>query len=412
MYQSFLSSQVTSSTAPGFTQTGDQVQYARAAMCALGIDVPIICKAVSGSNIAALDSNINTYLADVSGLSNVGVLIDIGANDISAAYGSTAQGTKDTMLAGLNSICDKIIAAGHTPIVAATRSTPAQQALWDSWATNFYHPVAVSKSPDFTSGGSSVFDFCALYALHQSDADNLNNSSPYTSVSVGSDGTPDWWSDDQVHPLLAIPGNQAYVAQQLDTYATCASLAAGPEKFIVAIRNGGTLPGNTVGGINTYSSGANGNIASFNNTNFGRNGVFNHKGELKSVDIAISNVGGVASTVRAGVGTQDIGITHKWTQQAYLFQSGTTGPQVQFQGGATYADRTGTCRVTFNTSNSPREVAYAVNGGSAQNIVGNTAGVQTVALPFTANASGVVTLTCTNVAGNFPSFSGVSFEFD
>jgi hypothetical protein len=35
-----------------------------------------------------------------------------------------------------------------------------------------------------------------------------------------------------------------------------------------------------------------------------------------------------------------------------------------------------------------------------------------VDLPFTADGSGNVTLTCTNVAGNFPSVSGVSFEFD
>jgi hypothetical protein len=411
MEMTFGQSQYTSSTAPGFTQIGSQVHYARAAMCARGIDVPIISKAAGGSGIAYLDANINTYLADVAGLSNVGVLIDIGANDIGlTAYGSMAQATKDAMVAGLNSICDKIIAAGHTPIVATTRSRPGSQATFDGWATNFYHPIAAVKSPEFTRNGSSVFDFNALYALHQGDADVLNNPSTYNTVSTGSDGVPDWWSGDQTHPLLAIPGNQAYVAEQLDTYAQCPSLSS-VEKFIVAFRIGAIA--NVYGGINVYNTAGNGSISAINSPNFGHSGAFNSQGARKSVDIVVTNADSISSTIRSGVGNQDIGITNRLLQTGYLYKSSaTTGPQIQFQGGAPYAGRTGTCRVTFNTSNVGRTTAYSVNGGASQNLTGDTAGVQTVDLPFTADGSGNVTLTCTNVAGNFPSVSGVSFEFD
>lgn len=378
------------------TQYGRMEQAGRSAMIAAGIDVPVICKAVGGSTIANLDSNINTYLSSLVGVSGkkVGVLINIGSNDIGiTSYESTAPATRDAMGAGLDSIISKILAAGHTPILGTVHSRYGYQSAYDSWAVNLYRPKALAKTPDWCKSGLPIFDYCQLYASHQNDADTLSTSG--ASILTTPDGISDWWQSDSTHPLLGAAGYRNYTSTVLAQNATCKA-SPTKESFIV----GWVVSAAYVGGINILTT-----------SNATTTNLYNNKGQqVTGTSLTVSGAAGIGGTTRAGVGSPDVGIGNNEIQRGYLYS--TPGAHtITFNGGAAYANKTGTARFTFNTSNTGRVSRFTI-GGASVDLNGSAAGLQVATLPFTADASGIVTVTVSVASGTYASINGMELEFN
>lgn len=382
-------------------QYGRQEQAGRAAMIAAGADVPVINLAVDGSTIANLDSNINTYLGSLAGVAGkkVGVLVNIGSNDIgTTSYSAMAPATRDAMDAGLNSIISKIVTAGHIPMLATVHSRFGLQTVYDSWAVNMYRPKALTLTPDWCVSGAPIFDYCQLYSLHQSDADALSTSG--ANIISSPDGISDWWQSDSTHPLLGAAGYRAFTSTGLAANATLKS-APTKESFIF----GWAPTAAYVGGINYFTATGAGDANGTKTT------LFNNKGQqVAGVSLTIAGAAGSGSTVRASVGTPDVGINNSALQRGYLYSS-PGAHTITFNGGAAYANRTGTARFTFNTSNAGRVTRFTI-GASSVDITGNAVGLQTGSIPFTADASGVVGVTVGVASGTYASVSGMEIEFD
>lgn len=338
-----------------------------------------ISKAAAGSLIADTATNAAMYLSDLGLVGKrVAVLIHIGANNIGqTSYASMAQGTKDAMLVSLTSIVNTVLAAGMTPMISTSSSQKGFEALYEDWAANFYEPAINSLTPMAKVGADPAFDFSNLYLVNK-DVTN-------------------WWAAaDIVHPWMATIPLQVYTAQQLKKVIAAPVLSA-KEKFLFKFDNAGTY----VGGINNITGAGTQNLAS----------VVNNRGNVVSgVSYGYTGMTSVGNTVRAGLGNHDCGITNLEMQKWYAYTSGGNNVHT-FTGGAAYANRTGTARFTFNTSNASRVSRYTI-GASSADITGNTAGLQTASVPFTANGSGVVAVTISPASGSFASVNGIEFEFD
>lgn len=362
---------------------GRQEQNLRAAMCAAGIDVPVISKAVGGRTIA---TQLSGLAADIAYMGNavakgkkVGVIVNIGVNDIGVTdYDNMAPATRDAMLANLNSIVDQIVAAGMEPIIATSHSRLNYSDLYTEWAEKFYRPLIASRCPKWFKGGLAVFDYCKLY--------------------VDNSGTPNWWQADGLHPNLSTPAYQSYSANQLKANAKCKA-APTKERYIF----GWSASTEYFGGINQLVGAASGTFAAGT--------VVDTKGVINSeVSLAWSGADGASGSVRGNSGVWDVDLTNHRLQSGTLVKNNAT---ITFNAsfGAGYASRSGKLRATANSSTAGRVTRFSVGGQNAD--VNASSGINIIELPFTLNASGGITITAQNVGSSaFVNVNGFEFEFD
>lgn len=362
---------------------GRQEQNLRTAMCAAGIDVPVISKAVGGRTIA---TQLSGLAADIAYMGNavakgkkVGVLVNIGTNDIGVTdYDNMAPATRDAMLANLNSIVDQIIAAGMEPMIATSHSRLNYSDLYTEWAEKFYRPLIASRCPRWFKGGLAVFDYCKLY---------VDNSS-----------VPNWWQADGLHPNLSTPTYQSYSANQLKANAKCKA-APTKERYIF----GWSPSTEYFGGINQLVGAASGTFAAGT--------VVDTKGVINSaVSLAWSGADGVSGSVRGNSGVWDVDLTNHRLHSGTLVKNNAT---ITFTGsfGAGYAGRTGKMRATANSSTAGRITRFAV-GGQTADVIAST-GINICEIPFTLNGSGNMTITATPVGSSmFVNVNGIEIEFD
>lgn len=361
------------------TVLGRQEHNARASFTAAGIDVPIINKAVGGATIAALDNNINTYLTELGNPSKVcGVLINIGSNDIGAtSYAAMSQPTKDAMVVGLNSIIDKIVAAGHIPILGTVNSREGYAEMYEVWATEMYRPLVQARTPDWFANPLADFDYCRLYLTNKD--------------------VPDWWQPDGVHPEGATIPMQQYTAAQLLANADVPEVGT-TERYIFC------FPPSTrnVGGINCINAAASGTSS----TLFNSNGV-----SAPGKAFSWTGATGSSGSVRGNAGNFDVGLENNTIQTSLVFRSGGTFTMT-FNCGIGYAGRTGTIKFTMNSSATPRITRYTLPDATSV-VINGSSGIQIASLPFTMDGAGTLTFSCTPEApSTFASISGVEFEFD
>lgn len=360
---------------------GRQEQSARSYLAAAGIDIPIINRAVGGQTIGGLDSVINGYLSDMGSPSKtVGVLISIGSNNIEqTAYGDMATVTRDAMLTNLNTIIDKVVAAGFVPIITTIQSRPTFEDMYEEWADLMYRPLCAARSPDWYASPLAVMDFCRLYR------DNKD--------------VPDWWqpAPDLVHPLVAAAGTQEYVANQLAAYANIPAMSTA-DRFLFSWS---TASRYYIGGMNTLPGAATGTFSE----------VYNARGQLVSgASLSWSGATGSSGGATGNPGVWDVGLENHRVQLASLYQqSAPMSFTASF--GAAYANRTGTLRATGNSSTAGRFTLVTVGAGSA--IISASVPASIVELPFTLDASGAMTFTAAPSApSSFANLSGVEFLFD
>lgn len=360
---------------------GRQEHPARKAMTAAGYNVPIISKALEGSTIANLDTNINTYLAQLGPISaadpsRVAVVVNIGSNDIGAtSFASMAQGTKDAMSVGLNSIIDKITAFGFTPILTTVHSRKTFESMYEGWADGMYRPLIDSRTPFWKAGALAVFDYCRLY---------LDNKD-----------VPNWWNADNVHPWMATVPMQEYTATQLASKSVLPAVEA-TERVLVYFPN--AL--NYYGGMNSIQGGATGSSST----------IYNTKGQLISgATFGWTGAAGISGSFRTNPGAWGVDLANNLVQGCTTVSTGTITFTAAF--GAAFANRTGTLRFTGSSSTAGR-LTNVVVGGSNAILNASAAGVQVVELPFTMDAAGSLVFTAAPQSpSTYANVSGVELVF-
>lgn len=361
---------------------GRQEQAARLAMTQAGYDVPIISKAVEGSTIANLDTNINTYLTQLGPISaanptKVAVVVNIGSNDIGAtSFAAMAQPTKDAMLAGLNSIITKIEAFGFTPIMATVHSRKTYETMYEGWADGMYRPLVDTRTPFWKDGPLAVFDYCRLY-LENKDV-------------------PNWWNADNVHPWMATVPMQLYTVAQLASESTLPA-ASSEQRALIYFPSVFTYPG----GLNAISPAATGTTST----------IYDANGQIiTGASFSWAGATGGSGSVRPNPGAFDVSLAHSAVQGAMLYRSaGTITFTAAF--GAAFANRTGVLRVTGSSSTAGR-LTKITAGANFAILNASGPGVQIVDVPFTMDAAGTLIFTAEPEApSTFANISGVELVF-
>lgn len=376
-----LGSSTTFETFGSNTVLGRQENAARLAFFSAGHDLPIINKAVGGSTIANLDTNVNTYLTELGPISSadparVAVIVNIGSNDIGVtSYGAMAQVAKDAMLVGLNSIVDKITAFGFTPILATVHSRKTFELMYEGWADSMYRPLVDARTPFWKAGSLAVFDYCRFY-LENKDV-------------------PNWWQVDDVHPWMATAPMQAYTAEHLSGKSNLPP-ATATERAMFFFPQAAKY----AGGLNGIIAAATGNLAS----------VYGADGSLISgASFSWSGAVGASGSVRTNPGAWNVSLDHNFIQGCTLYGTGTITFTAAF--GAAYANRTGVLRVTGSSSAVGR-LTKITAGASNAIINASGPGVQIVELPFTMNAAGTLVFTAAPQSpSTFANVSGVELVF-
>jgi len=362
---------------------GRQEQPARKSFTGAGFDLPIINKAVEGSTIANLDTNVNTYLTSLGPISaadpsRVAVVVNIGSNDIGTTdYDAMLQATKDAMLAGLNSIVTKIQAFGFTPILATSNSRKGFELLYQEWAEKFYRPAVLARTPFWYIGPNAVFDYSQFY---------------YDNKDVAN-----WWNADNVHPWMATTPMQAHTIAQLASKSVLPTVDAA-ESVLIYFPN--TL--NYSGGMTSIQGGAAGSSSAIYDTN----------GQLiPGATFGWTGATGISGSFRTNPGAWDVDLSHNLVQGCTTYSSGGTITYTA-NFGVAYANRTGTLKVTASSSAAGRLTKITVGAGTAM-INASGPGVQIVELPFTLDASGVLVFTAMPQSpSTFANVSGVEFVFN
>lgn len=362
---------------------GRQEQALRAAMCTAGIDVPIVSRAVGGQTISgcltALAGNIAYMGNAVANGKKVGVLVNIGANDIGITdYDAMAPATRDAMLTNLSTIIDQILAAGMVPIVATSHSRNGYTALYEEWADKFYRPLIAARCPQWFKGGLAVFDYCRLYT------DNAS--------------VPNWWQADNVHSQAATAPYQAYSASGFKNNAKCKA-SPNKERYIFAWSTSTEY----FGGFNMRQGAATGSFAA--------GSVVDTKGVANAaVSLSWSNASGASGGARGNSGAWDVDLTNHRIQSANLSANNLT-ISVNAGFGAARAAASGTLRVTGNSSVAGRQIKITVGAQSV--ILPVSTGIPLAELPFTLDASGNLAITIAPQSpSTYANVSGLEFEFN
>lgn len=360
---------------------GRQEHVARKVFTDQSMDIPLINKAVSGSDIAALDANINTYLTSIAGSTKkFGVLVNIGSNDIgTTSFASMAQGTKDAMLAGLNSIINKIIVAGHTPIIATVHSRETYADMYETWADGMYRPLCQTESPLWFISPLAVFDYCRLYQINKD--------------------VVDWWQSDGIHPEQATTPYQTYTAQQIKSSMKVPALDP-KEKFVFGLR--ASAP--NIGGINTKTVNAGA-------SSMGLGTVVNSNGVIvPGANFSWGGSSGGATGARGNPGIFDVGVNNNDVMLGAIFRSAGS-VTFTFAAGAAYAGRSGTMRIAASATGTPRITKYTF-GDATTAVLDLSSGVPVVSHSFTMDGSGNYVFSMAPEApSTFCHLSGVEFIF-
>lgn len=362
----------------GNATIGPQQQSVRKAMADAGLDLPVIVKAVGGSVVADLKANINTYMSEMllSHGERVAVLINIGSNDIgSDAWSLVTEEKKAQIIADINIIMDRVIAAGHTPILATCHSRKGLHLLYEQWADEIYRPLINSRHPYWYAAPLAVFDYCRLYT------DNKD--------------VVDWWLPDDTHPNKAAVPMQQFTAQKIGAYAKLKPIGT---KDRILIKFNGTYQ---AGGINALQGASTGNFTT----------IYNDRGEvMPGVTFGWTGTsGGANGNSRGNAGVHDI------TLQNYMFWNynmySTTPVTFTLNMGVAAAGRTGTLRAACSSTSSDRITRVTV-GGSFVDVPAGNLGTPIGELPFTLDGSGVLTFVVSKSAGAYANMCGFEFLFN
>lgn len=382
-YLLWLGSSTPAETSINNTVLGRQEHALRAALCSVGIDVPVISRAVGGRTIgtqlSAMAADLAFMGSAVANGKKVGVLLNVGSNNIGLTdIDAMGASERNTMLANLNSILDQIEAAGMIPLLATVHSRSGAAAIYEEWADRMWRPLIQERCPQWFKAGLAVFDYCRLYTT--------------------SDSIANWYQGDGLHPNVATGYYQAYTAAQLKANAKCKPLATR-ERYLFAWPTAAEY----IGGVNQLVGAASGTFVAGSVRDI-------RAGLNPSASLTWSGATGSSGGARGNSGVWDIELTHHRLQSASLYKSGAA-ITLTASFGAGYAGRTGKLRATGNSSTANRFTQVSVGGQNA--VINASTGISVVELPFTLNSSGQLTITAAPYApSTFANISGLEFDFD
>jgi len=397
-YLAVVGSSTTAYTFISHPNLGFQGHAARQQYCSAGIDLPILTDlAISGATCETLRDQTNGAITTMnlatmaSAGKKVGCIINIGSNNIGGtSYASANQAFKDSMTTAITQIVQKIQTAGGVPILGSINPRYQASALYREWNDNLIIPLARTLTPDYVplvnGVPTPVYDLHTFYGRNQA-------AYPTTGVN-------EWFLTDNTHPGQAgMTGIRSYTSTQLRLFASVPKMT---RRNSVIFGAHGSNAYKNYGGINLANTGTP-TITS----------VIDREGNVISGATFTHTANAWGTTARGNAGEWTVGWEHDHIQKQYLYHS-TTSWTATLTLGASYANKSGTLYVTYNTKNN-RTSQITCNGINYQisgYMGGALTGIIKIDVPYTLDSSGSVQITIANVSGGFPGISGLEYVFD
>lgn len=359
----------------------------RTALLAKGVDLPFYSYANSGDTAAQTNSAIDAILADFAGELNVEFLVHTGGNEFSAngTYSGWTQSQKDDLSDEIESICQKIIAAGHRVILCPLSYRNYTYAIADedngSKGANeeIYYPLIETYSPDWW--------------------DSVNNLPIMNIYKVIKDNANDFFAGvDPIHP--AYPAGTAILQQYFaETLTANAELPAwdGKERILCSVSSSLPPNGNAV-------TANNGSILDLVDSE--GNVISGSSFSLTGFAAASSNQG------KANPANISWNVVHRDVTQHYVYTQNTATVTISL--GAGYAGRTGDVYISgARLSSATDRVAEFTVGENSDTVDAALDDPEFATLPFTLDSGGTLTIGVAEAAGStYAYFSGALLELD
>lgn len=366
----------------------DQKDSALAALQKNNVNVGFKSYAVSGDTINNAITRFATAATEFSGVSNVGVLIHIGGNNVTANgdWDTWTQTEKDTFTSGLTQLLDNVVAAGFQPILMPLTYRNYDGTGDDSRSRlvneNLVYPLIQSYSPDWWDGatGKPIID------IWQWTHDNFSS---YTGGTDAVHGSPEGYGLLTNYIAEKIASNKGTVTTQnvrgdiISFYCLDSQVVAG---------------GNTISAID----------ANLTNLVKADGGIIGGSSAVFSNFTGLSNSGITGPVTSIYQDAKHYGVTN-----GYIFAQLQTG-YVDIALGAAYAGKTGVARITAARSGTSelRITKYTIGDKNGYLDPTDTS-IPYLDLPFTLGSNGEMQLEVVNGVGDQHGYlSGLSLYLD
>lgn len=368
----------------------DAKHNSRQVLCGRGLETQILYDfAAAGATIENIEAAFDASAAAVgiAGLvaagKKIAFPINLGSNNIGettwANRGTTSTTNITSMTNAMTSLVNKIKAIGCTPMIGTCNPRINTFDIYAEWNANFYEPLGNALTPDWWPAGKRpFFDMWQLYK------DNR--------------GVANWFVSDGTHPgPVGLLENRRYMA---DIFRLGTSIPRMVKRNSVIVAGGAQSGPKYLGGVNFLSPAVGTSLSSIRDRR--GNVVF-------GASVVIT--GGYGSSSRGNPLNYDVGLEHHSIQLGYITKQGDH--TIKLSRGPAYAWKTGVVKITYNW-NGPANtrVTRYTNGANTTTLDGGGTGVNITQMPFTADANGDVIITCSNVIGGYPSYSGMEFILD
>lgn len=365
---------------------------ARKELCGRGLETQILYDfATAGATIENIEAAFDASAAAVgiSGLvaagKKIAFPINLGSNNIGetpwANRANNASTNITSMTNAMTSLVNKIKALGCTPMIGTCNPRINTFDMYAEWNANFYEPLGNALTPEWWPVGKRpFFDMWQLYKDNQ--------------------GTPNWYISDGTHPgTVGLKANRRYFA---DIFRLGTSIPRLTKRNSIIVAGGAQATAKYLGGINFIGSSMS-QIAS--------GSLRDRQGNVVTgASAVITGSPGVGS--RGNFGKYDVDLSHHAIQSGYITSSGAPHT-LTLKRGEAYAGATGIVEITFNW-NGPAggRVNRFTNGSNSTTLDGGGTGINITRMPFVADANGDIVITCSNITGTYPGYSGMEFTLD
>lgn len=362
----------------------------RQVLCSRGVEIQILYDfAVAGYTIEQIDSMFDATAAAVgiAGLvaagKKIAFPINLGSNNIGETTWANRANNPTTnitsMTNAMTSLVNKIKALGCTPMIGTCNPRINTFDIYAEWNTNFYEPMGNALTPDWWPVGKRpFFDMWQLYKDNQ--------------------GVANWFVSDGTHPgPVGLLENRRYMA---DVFRLGTSIPRMMKRNSIIVAGGAQSGPKYLGGVNFLSTGVGTSLSS----------IRDRRGNVVS-GASVVITGGHGASSRGNPLNYDVGLEHHSIQLGYITKQGDH--TLKLSRGPEYAGATGIVKIAYNW-NGPvnTRVTRYTNGTNTTTLDGGGTGVNIAQMPFSADANGDITITCSNVMGGYPSYSGMEFILD
>lgn len=362
----------------------------RQVLCSRGLEIQILTDfAVAGYTIEQIDSMFDAAAAAVgiAGLvaagKKIAFPINLGSNNIGETTWANRANNPSTnitsMTNAMTSLVNKIKALGCTPMIGTCNPRINTFDIYAEWNTNFYEPLGNALTPDWWPVGKRpFFDMWQFYKDNQ--------------------GVVNWFVSDGTHPgPVGLLGNRRYMA---DIFRLGTSIPRMMKRNSIIVAGGAQSGPKYLGGVNFLSTSVGTSLSS----------IRDRRGNVVS-GASVVITGGHGASSRGNPLNYDVGLEHHYIQLGYITKQGDH--TLKLSRGLAYAGVTGIVKITYNWNGAANaRVTRFTNVANTTTLDGGGTGINITQMPFAADENGDIVVTCSNVLGGYPSYSGMEFTFD